>query len=146
MGREKRVFFEDYSFPVLPDLVYEKNGDGHCGQSLFINDPEERFTISFESGMQCIDMRILADFGYGFHSAEINYQHLKLHLCYPVGDSGIRASMGYFHVEIPDGNGNVHVLPGQMRIEAPMTYREGLKSFPILNELLEGLCLIPESA
>ena len=146
MGKEKRVFFENYSFPVLPDLVYEKDGDGHCGQSLFINDPEERFTISFESGMKCLDLQIESGFRHCFRSAEIDYQHLKLHLCYPIEDSGARSSMGYFHVEMADKTGRVHVLPGQMRIEPPLTYGEGLRSFPVLNELLKGLRLISEIA
>lgn len=138
---EKRVTFEHYSFPMIPGLIYEKDGNDHSGHLLFIDDPGERFSISFESGMGCIDLRVAEIGRRDFASVELALEHLKIHLCYPVQDSGNRSSMGYFHVEMWDKTGRVHVLPGQMRIEPPIKYEEGLRTFSALRELISGLRL-----
>ena len=51
MGLDDRIRFEKFSFPILPGLIYEKDGNQRIGELLFIDDSRERFRIYFESGM-----------------------------------------------------------------------------------------------
>ena len=45
MGQDGRIRFERFSFPILPGLVYEKDGNQRIGELLFIDDSRERFRI-----------------------------------------------------------------------------------------------------
>ena len=143
MGQDNRIRFEQYSFPVLPGLVYKKDGNKSIGELLFIDDSRDRFLISFESGMPCLDMRMRERSGQEVHWQEHIFGQLTLHLCCPIRGGG--GNVGYFHAELTDADGVVHILPGQMRLERPARYLDCLRCFTALCDLMDGLRFEPSA-
>ena len=45
----------------------------------------------------------------------------------------------FFHLELEDNNGTMHVLPGQMVIYTDYTWSDGIE--PVLMELLSGIAV-----
>lgn len=141
MEFSQRVTFENYTFPALPELIYEKASNGQGGEVLFIDDSDGQFLITLESGMPCIDLRMKERFPQEYVCEEFCLEHLKIHLCYPILDTCHRSPMGYFHVEIMDQEKQIHILPGQMRVNASVNYGEALHTIPVLRTLLNGVRL-----
>ena len=139
---KKKMAFEEYLVPILPNLIYEKDGNEQHGEVLFIDDQFGCFTISFESGMQCFDLLVKEQEGY--HNMHLTKENKRLHLCYPVQRKNARIHMGYFHYELTDETGKVHILPGQIDIGLPQKYEHSLKAMTALQEILFGLRLKPE--
>ena len=139
--RKRKVSFDEYLVPVLPDLIYEKDGSGQNGEVLFIADRSGCFTISFESGMQCFDLMLQEQEGY--HDMNLSKENKNLHLCYPRRRKTQNVRMGYFHFELTDKKGQLHILPGQIGIDAPQDYESSLKVLTALQDILSGLKLNP---
>ncbi len=137
MGQDGRIRFEQFSFPELPGLVYEKDGNERIGEVLFIDDSRARFLISFESGMPCLDMRMRERDPEHTRWHEHTFGSLALYLCYPIRAEG--ACVVYFHAELTDPDGVVHILPGQMSLERPTRQLDCLRCFTALCELMDGL-------
>ena len=138
---DSRIRFEQYSFPILPGLIYAKDGNERIGELLFIDDSRERFQIYFESGMACLDMQICERHPEQFLWQEHAFENLKLRLCY----SAQRCSkLKYFHAELIDNNGRVHILPGQICLKKPTHQLDVLCSFTALCELMDGLQYEPD--
>lgn len=139
MGQSERIRFEQFSFPILPGLVYEKDGNQRIGELLFIDDSRGRFRIYFESGMSCLDLRVCERDPEKVFVQQHSLGHLTLYLCYPVQDCGKQPSVGYFHAELTDANGIVHLLPGQISLERPTRQMDGLRGITALYDLMDGL-------
>lgn len=145
MERDDRVRFEQYSFPVLPGLIYEKDGNEHIGELLFIDDGRDRFQIYFESGMACLDLRAWEKDPEKVTWREYSFGNLKLHLCGPARGDGKVAFVGYFHAELTDDVGRVHILPGQLSLARPAGQLDGLRCITALCELMDGLRVEPDA-
>ena len=131
----QRATFENYIFQIPPKLCFEKDGNEQYGENLFVYDPQEKYLISFESGMPCFDLRYRGNPNY--RSEEYGEGQIKINLCYPQTSSKVHGSMVYFHVELPDAEGNMHSLPGQMNISSGNGW--SLESKNILMELLRSI-------
>ena len=136
---KKKMAFEEYLVPILPNLIYEKDGNEQNGEVLFIAEQFGDFMISFESGMQCIDL--LVEGRDEYHKMHLEKENKKLLLCYPIQKEKLRSQIGYFHYELIDRNGGLHILPGQINIELPLQYDHSLKAMSVLQEILWGLQL-----
>lgn len=139
MDQDGRIRFEQFSFPVLPGLVYEKDGNRQMGELLFIDDIRDRFRIYFESGMTCLDMRVWEQDPEHVVCHRQAFGDLMLYLCCPVRDCGKQSCVGYFHAELTDADGVVHILPGQISLERPMRQLDGLRCITALFELMDEL-------
>ncbi len=139
---KKKMSFEKYLVPILPDLIYEKDGDEHQGEVLFIVDQLGCFTISFESGMQCFDLLVKGQEEY--HNMDLSKENKRLHLCYPMQRNHGKTHMGYFHYELTDEKGKLHILPGQINISLPQEYEHSLKAMIVLQGIMFGLRLRPD--
>lgn len=146
MGQDGRIRFEQFSFPVLPGLVYEKDGNPCIGELLFIDDSRERFRIYFESGMSCLDMRVWERDPEHVYCQQHSFGNITLHLCCPVSVCGKQSCVGYFHAELMDEDGVVHILPGQLSLERPGHRLDGLRCITALFELMDGLRVDPMPA
>ena len=131
----RRATFENYTFQIPPKLCFEKDGNEQYGENLFVYDPQEKYLISFESGMPCFDLRYRGNPNY--RSEEYGEGQIKINLCYPQTSSKVHGSMVYFHVELSDAEGNMHSLPGQMNISSGNGW--SLESKNILMELLRSI-------
>ena len=141
---KKKVSFDEYLVPILPNLIYEKDGNEQHGEVLFIADQFGCFTISFESGMQCFDLLVKGQEEY--HDMHLSKENRRLYLCYPMQNKNQKGRMGYFHYELTDANGELHILPGQIDIGLPQKYEHSLKAMTVLQEILLGLRLKTETA
>ena len=136
---KKKMSFEEYLVPVLPNLIYEKDGSEQQGEVLFIAEQFGNFTISFESGMECFDLLVREQEDY--HKMHLSRENKKLYLCYPMRRENAQLHMGYFHYELTDEKGELHVLPGQIDIGLPQEYEHSLKVMTVLQDILFGLQL-----
>ncbi len=146
MGQDSRIRFEQFSFPVLPGLVYEKDGNKRIGELLFIDDSRGRFQIYFESGMSCLDMMVWERNPEQTAWQQHSFGALKLHLCYPEQDCRKHSCVGFFHAELTDTDGVIHILPGQIKLEHPARQLDGLRCITALCELMDELRLEPNPA
>ena len=146
MGQDSRIRFEQFSFPVLPGLVYEKDGNQRIGELLFIDDSRGRFQIYFESGMSCLDILVGKRNPAQLSWQEHSFGALKLLLCYPEHNCRKRSCVGYFRAELTDSDGVIHALPGQIKLEQPARRLDGLRCITALCELMDELRFEPATA
>ena len=139
MGQDSRIQFESFSFPVLPGLVYTKDGNHRIGELLFIDDSRDRFRIYFESGMTCLDIQVQEKNPDHVLCQEHSFGDLTLRLCCPRSDCGKQSCVGYFHAELTDPDGIVHILPGQITLKRPTQQLDSLRCITALCELMDGL-------
>ena len=91
----------------------------------------EHLVISFEEGMQMLDMRSTQGNALCFQCCKDGkYLHLRRE-----EDS----SHAFFHLEFEDAEGGTVYLPGQMTADAEYRWSDGIE--PILMELFEGITL-----
>ena len=76
---------------------------------------------------------------------EYSFGNLKLHLCGPARGDGKVAFVGYFHAELTDDVGRVHILPGQLSLARPAGQLDGLRCITALCELMDGLRVEPDA-
>lgn len=131
--------FNDFEIPMLPAMNYCM--DGLPGRRvLFISEESETVVISFEQGMECLDI-FAAEKGVGeaFHSEyrlDNKYLHqLKLKRN---GKEGL-SKLVYFRIEITDEEGMVHICPGQMLVSEEYKLKAGIE--PILVDLMSGIAV-----
>ena len=127
------LLFERFKFMVLPHLNYSIDGlpGSRC---LFITD-DESFIISFEENMGCMD---LLEYGESSHLSIVSEFHYKKKYLHQLRtDTTARKGFGnfaFFHMELYDSNGNIHILPGQMTANSCYSWDKGVE--PILKKLL----------
>ena len=139
---KKKIPFEKYMIPVLPHLQYEKDGNTQEGEVLFIMDRAGLFTISFETGMACLD---LAENMQGeYNDMNLFKENKRLHISYPRKKGNTKTHMGYFHYEVIDEGGKLHILPGQIGINYHNKYEITLKAMTVLQDILLGLQIKPD--
>jgi len=138
------ISFGKYLFPLLPELIYCKDGDNE-DELLFIEDNEGIFTLSFEKGMKCIDLLVASEQEDSFGNLQYQQGNKKLHFCYPLQSDELRPHMGFFHIEIRDDFGRVHILPGQLCISPSNKYIDTLKEYPVFKKLFCGFQLSAET-
>lgn len=139
---EKDIFFEGFLLPVLPGLTYRT--EYICcktPQEVFILDDKKRFHLSLAAGMKCIDLLPFEDSPTDFGETEQRQGDRYIHLRYPLQVRVPKASVGYFHVELTDGQGEIHTLPGQLSLRRPKKYINGLRDYTALHELFAGIRL-----
>ena len=128
--------FDKYSILVPPKHKWHQ--DGVVGnRCLFIADSKETFNVSFEEGMQMMDM--VPDNKNGEPTVsylcrkEGKYIHLKR-------NKNGKINCAFFHIELTDKDGNVLCLPGQIVAYADYKWSDGVE--PVLLNLLEGISLV----
>lgn len=109
--------------------------DGLPGKRvLFISDPKKTFTISFEEGMQMLDM--LGE--VKDNAPTVSYQCCKAgkYIQQRRNDSA-SDRCAFFHIEVEDDDGKTLHIPGQMVVSDDYKWSDGVE--PVLMNLLEGI-------
>ena len=112
--------------------------DGPPGQRvLFLSDEEEIFTVSFEEGMELMDMRPLE------HLSE---KPVLTHECSQNGKyihfrriSNGTGSFAFFHIELIDREGQILRIPGQMTARPDYPWSEGVE--PVLLAIMDCITI-----
>ena len=131
------LMFNGFIFPLLPRLYYR--ADGRAGERiLMINDEEETFLISFEQGIECLDLPRTSSAERPKIYSEYREDDRYLHQCKVLAKEGTdHRDIVYFHMELTDAVGAVHTCPGQMFQERKYRKEEGVE--PILLRLLHKM-------
>ena len=125
--------FDKYNLAIPTQLKCHE--DGIPGRRvLFISDSKDNFNVSFEEGMNLMDM--LPDVVDNIPTVSYQYRkggkyiHLRRNHCG-------RVVYAFFHIELLDADGKMLCLPGQMVVDADYKWSDGIE--PVLIELMEGL-------
>ena len=127
--------FDVLRFSIIPRMNYWM--DGEPGKrTIFIADEEGKIVISFEEGMQCLDLEDAVKSGSFEYRMDARY----LHQTSPgVSGQGNVCNYVFFHMELTDAVGNTHCLPGQMGVNTRYRWSDGAE--PILIELLNSITI-----
>lgn len=134
---EAICLFDTYNLLIPPKL--RCHADGAPGSRvLVITDREESFIVSFEEGMQMMDM-VSNHIG---DEMTVSYQCCKdgkyIHQRRVDQKSGeSMGSYAFFHIELEDDDGKTMYIPGQMTAKSGYSWRDGVE--PILMSLMEGI-------
>lgn len=132
--------FNGFCFPMLPGVRYFMDGRPGNGRTLFIEDEAETFEISFEVGMQCLDL-LTSCFDNSEHiDTEYSKEGKYLHQCKTKSKLDENEAIIYFHFEIPDSKGEKHTCPGQMFTS--VNYKSTQEPEPVLVEILNSVFIV----
>lgn len=138
---EKRVLFDRFSFPVIKGLHYLMDEQKEITDYLFINEPHEKFSMYFEVGQTPFEAPNQSVAEREYCLFEMKRSGRRICFYCPERNPNRESVMWYFYVEIPDGRGNVHVLPGQVRMGTRDTCIKMTTNRPQFIEVLEKVKL-----
>ena len=134
---DSRNLFDRYVISLFP--LFRYNFDGPVGRRvLFIESKDKHFTVSFEEGMDCLDLRIRQDSTYDeaeYHSGPCYIHQLR---------TSPSKSFAFFHFEYLDEKGEKLILPGQLFAKEGYTWSES-EVEPILVEIMNSIALNEET-
>lgn len=134
---DSRNLFDRYVISLFP--LFRYNFDGPVGRRvLFIESKDKHFTVSFEEGMDCLDLRIRQDSTYDeaeYHSGPCYIHQLR---------TSSSKSFAFFHFEYLDEKGEKLILPGQLFAKEGYTWSES-EVEPILVEIMNSIALNEET-
>lgn len=135
---DEPIIYEGFMFRRNPSLFYF--ADGLPGRRcLSISDESTGVKISFEEGMGCMDETVPSESCIVKHIPS-EYRNGDRYLHQIRTDPQTRPGAGnyaFFHMEIPDENGEMHIIPGQMT--APYGYLWSDGAEPILIDMMNGM-------
>ncbi|MBQ8213894.1 MAG: hypothetical protein IJZ80_07790 [Clostridia bacterium] len=111
-----KVLFDRFEFPVIRGLDYLMDEENPSTDYLFINEPRERFSMYFERGQKPFEVMENGATDKEYCLFQMRRPNRTIHFYCPERLPDRESVMWYFYVEIFDGNGRSHVLPGQMRV------------------------------
>ena len=127
------------SFTISPCSCFRYNFDGPTGKRvLFIESEEKHFTLSFEEGMSCLDVRKGEKRPY----TEAEYKNGRGYIHQlRIGEA---SNFAFFHFEYHDREGKTYLLPGQMRGTEGYTWSES-EVEPVLVEIMNSITIKEET-
>lgn len=136
---EKRVLFDRFEIPVMHGLEYLSNEDESTTDFLFINEPGESFSMYFERGFPVFTVPENTERDYGLF--ELKRQGKIIRFFCPEKRENLRSVVWYFYIELSDGEGAKHILPGQVRVSFDVPAILQAANKPKFIEVLEGVQL-----
>lgn len=136
-GVKSRNLFD--TFTISPFSCFRYNFDGPTGKRvLFIESEEKHFTLSFEEGMTCLDVRNSERRPH----TEAEYVNGRGY----IHQLRIRdvSNFVFFHFEYHDSEGKTYLLPGQMRGKEGYTWSDS-EVEPVLVEIMNSITLSEEA-
>lgn len=136
---EKKICFGSFEFPVLGGLEYLVNEALPDTDFLFVNEVGDGFSMYFEKDFPIFTLPTEREREYGLF--ELRRQDRTIHFFCPQRRENMDTAVWYFYVEIPDESGEIHSLPGQVRVEFDGDCIRRTKGKPKFIEVLEGVRL-----
>ena len=125
--------FDQYMLVIPSHLKWDE--DGPPGKRiLFISDKLDSFFVTFEEGMEMMDMRQERMGGEPMVTFQCWENGKYIHQKRTVRDG---TNVAFFHIEVKDDDGSTMYLPGQMIAEAGYKMSDGVE--PILLDILNGI-------
>ena len=136
---DKRILFGDFEFPRTNGLEYLLNEEKLVTDYLFVNEPHEKFSMYFEEGFPIFVVPENSERPYCLF--EMKNGGRKIKFCCPEKHPNLDSVVWYFYVELLDERGEVHGLPGQVRVGMRDFQSELAKGKPKFIEVLENVTL-----
>jgi hypothetical protein len=136
---DKRILFGEFEFPVEKGLEYLINENVPETDFLLINEPCDTFSMTFEKDFPIFTVPPKSDRDYFLFEQKRKDRVIKF-FC-PEKHENLNSAVWYFCVELFDESGEVHTLPGQVRVEFDGDFIRQAKGKPQFIEILEGIKL-----
>ena len=136
---EKTISFGKFLFPVERGLEYLVNEQLPETDFLLINEPGDAFSMTFEKDFPIFTVPDNTERDYCLFELKRKERTIKF-FC-PEKRENLDTAVWYFCVELLDGKGEVHTLPGQVRVGFDGEYLRRRKGKPKFIELLEEVKL-----
>lgn len=136
---DKRILFGDFEFPRTNGLEYLLNEEKLVTDYLFVNEPHEKFSMYFEEGFPIFVVPENSERPYCLFEMKNGGRKIKF-FC-PEKHPNLDSVVWYFYVELLDERGEVHGLPGQVRVGMRDFQSELAKGKPKFIEVLENVTL-----
>ena len=141
---EKRILFGEFEFPVEKGLEYLINENVPETDFLLINEPHDTFSMTFEKDFPIFTVPKNSDRDYFLFEQKRKDRVIKF-FC-PEKREHLDTAVWYFYMELYDESGEVHTLPGQVRVEFDGNILRRTKGKPKFIELLEQVKLVPATS
>ena len=131
--------FDKFTLVVPPEMHWHQDGTPG-NRVLFLTDRNETVTISFEEGMQLMDMS--PEYG---NTGETFHFHCRkdgkyIHQC---RSKKVVDRCAFFHLELEHTELETQILPGQIVVSSNYQWTNGVE--PVLMELLDGITVSSNS-
>ena len=136
---EKRILFGKFEFPMEKGLEYLVNENLPETDFILINEPSDSFSMTFEKDFPIFTVPKNSDRDYFLFEQKRKDRVIKF-FC-PEKHENLDSAVWYFCMELYDESGEVHTLPGQVRVEFDGDILRQAKGKPKFIELLEGVKL-----
>ena len=131
--------FDQYSLMLPRGLRW--HADGQPGNRvIFITDPEEKFLITFEEGMQLANADEDDSKTTNIISHQCFIEEKCLHQrCRDLKIQKENGNYTFFCIEWKNSDGSSRYLPGQMTVKADHQWSDGVE--PVLIDIVNGISL-----
>ena len=136
---DKRILFGKFEFPVEKGFEYLVNENLPETDFLLINEPHDTFSMTFEKDFPIFTVPKNSDRDYFLFEQKRKDRVIKF-FC-PEKHENLDSAVWYFCMELYDESGEVHTLPGQVRVEFDGDILRQAKGKPKFIELLEQVKL-----
>ena len=141
---DKRILFGEFEFPVEKGFEYLINENVPETDFLLINEPHDTFSMTFEKDFPIFTVPKNSDRDYFLFEQKRKDRVIKF-FC-PEKREHLDTAVWYFYMELYDESGEVHTLPGQVRVEFDGNILRRTKGKPKFIELLEQVKLVPATS
>lgn len=134
---EKTIRFGKFEFPIHKGLEYLVNERLSDTDFLLINEPGESFSMTFEKDFPIFTVPENSERDYCLF--ELKRKDRIIRFFCPEKRANLDTAIWYFYVELQNGDGKIHSLPGQVRVEFDGDSLRRARGKPKFIELLEGV-------
>lgn len=136
---DKSIRFGNFVFPVEKGLEYLVNEHLAETDFLCINEPKESFSMTFEKDSPLFSVPEKSERDYFLLELRRRDRVIKFYC--PEKHGHLSSVVWYFCAALYGENGEVHALPGQVRVGFDGDSLRGTKGKPKFIEVLEGIRL-----
>ena len=137
---EKTISFDKFEFPIVKGLDYLIDDKNSIIDYLFINERNDGFSMYFEKGFPKFTVpKEKTDREYLL--LEFSKPNRKITFFCPEKHKNLDTVVWYFYMELFEDNGEVHILPGQVRVKADEPHLWQGKNKPQFLKILEQVKL-----
>jgi hypothetical protein len=141
---DKRILFGKFEFPVEKGLEYLVNENVPETDFLLINEPRDTFSMTFEKDFPIFTVPKNSE--RDFCLFELKREDRMIKFFCPEKREHLDTAVWYFYMELYDKSGEVHTLPGQVRVGFDGNILRRTKGKPKFIELLEQVKLVPATS
>jgi hypothetical protein len=141
---DKRILFGKFEFPVEKGLEYLVNENVPETDFLLINEPRDTFSMTFEKDFPIFTVPKNSE--RDFCLFELRREDRMIKFFCPEKCEHLDTAVWYFYMELYDKSGEVHTLPGQVRVGFDGNILRRTKGKPKFIELLEQVKLVPATS